>query len=95
MKLAPWNGTDIALLLQLQAQGPGCWRNAFGDPNKNGRAYGGQLLGQALMAGLLEAPADRPPSMMQFLFLQEAEIRAQMLLDGVDDHGIASDGIGQ
>ncbi|WP_374665800.1 acyl-CoA thioesterase [Ramlibacter sp.] len=72
MKLAPWNGTDIALLLQLQAQGPGCWRNAFGDPNKNGRAYGGQLLGQALMAGLLEAPADRPPSMMQFLFLQGA-----------------------
>ncbi len=72
MKLAPWNGTDIAALLRLQAQGPGHWRNTLGDPNKNGRAYGGQLLGQALMAGLLETPADRSPAMMQFLFLQGA-----------------------
>lgn len=72
MKLAPWNGTDIAALLRLQAVAPGHWRTTFGDPNKNGRAYGGQLLGQALMAGLQDTPSDRLPTMMQFLFLQGA-----------------------
>ena len=48
------------------------WRSRHGDGNQNGRSYGGQLLGQALHAALLEAPQDRPPTMMQFLFLQGA-----------------------
>lgn len=58
--------------LQLQADGPGRWRNLRGDVNQNGRAYGGQLMGQALRAALMELPADRAPTMMQFLFLQGA-----------------------
>lgn len=58
--------------LALRAAGPGRWRNLHGDVNQNGRAYGGQLLGQALRAALMEAPAQRAPTMMQFVFLQGA-----------------------
>ena len=67
-----WNGTDIAELLTLEALGPGRWRSRYGDANKNGRSYGGQLLGQAVMASISEMPEDRPATMMQFLFLQGA-----------------------
>lgn len=62
----------LADRLQLKAAGPGRWRSQHGDANQNGRSYGGQLLGQALRAALMEAPAGRPPTMMQFLFLQGA-----------------------
>lgn len=58
--------------LTLDGIGPGRWRSRHGDANQNGRSYGGQLLGQAMQAALLEAPADRPATMMQFLFLQGA-----------------------
>ncbi|WP_295525915.1 acyl-CoA thioesterase II [uncultured Pseudacidovorax sp.] len=63
---------DLADRLQLRAAGPGRWRNLHGDANQNGRAYGGQLLGQAMHALLMEMPAGRAPTMMQFLFLQGA-----------------------
>ncbi len=58
--------------LQLQAGGPGRWTSLHGDANQNGRSYGGQLLGQSLRAALMEAPQERAPSMMQFVFLQGA-----------------------
>lgn len=70
--LAPWNERDIASLLTLDEVAPGAYRNRHGDPNLNGRSYGGQLLGQAMMAACRTAPPGRTASMMQMLFLQGA-----------------------
>lgn len=67
-----WDELHIEQVLSLHRTGEGRWRSRHGDPNMNGRSYGGQLLGQAMMAALMDAPADRAPSMMQFLFLQGA-----------------------
>ncbi|WP_439589040.1 acyl-CoA thioesterase [Hydrogenophaga sp.] len=72
MPSTPWNELDIPQLLALDAVAPGLWRTRHGDANLNGRSYGGQLLGQAMMAGLMDVPAGREPTMMQFLFLQGA-----------------------
>lgn len=72
MPQATWNDLDIEALLTLDPLGQGRWRSRQGDANLNGRSYGGQLLGQALMAALMEVPADREATMMQFLFLQGA-----------------------
>ncbi|WBY03074.1 thioesterase family protein [Ramlibacter tataouinensis] len=63
---------SLAERLTLDAVGPRHWRSRHGEANQNGRSYGGQLLGQAMQAALLEAPPERPASMMQFLFLQGA-----------------------
>lgn len=70
--LTPDGAITLADRLQLKPAGPGRWRSLHGDANQNGRSYGGQLLGQALRAALMEAPEGRPPTMMQFLFLQGA-----------------------
>jgi len=70
--LPRWNEVDLEGLLTLEAGGRRRWRSCFGDANLNGRSYGGQLLGQAMMAALLEVPPERAPTMMQFLFLQGA-----------------------
>lgn len=64
--------TGIADRLRLQAAGRGRWRSQHGDANQNGRSYGGQLLGQAMRAALMEVPAGRAATMMQFVFLQGA-----------------------
>lgn len=73
MPLEPWNEHDVPALLTLeQGDGPGRWRNRFGDSNLNGRSYGGQLLGQAMAAALMDATKGRAPTMMQFLFMQGA-----------------------
>ena len=71
-RLPDWNEADLPALLTLDEQAPGHWRNRFGDANANGRSYGGQLLGQTMMAAALTAPAGRPATMMQFLFMQGA-----------------------
>lgn len=52
--------------------GRDCLRNRYGETNPNGRSYGGQVLGQAMMAASMTASENRLPSMMQFLFLQGA-----------------------
>ena len=70
--LPRWDEHDVDALLTPDLIAPGLWRNRYGDANNNGRSYGGQLLGQAMMAALMDVPADRPPTMMQFLFLQGA-----------------------
>lgn len=78
MTLAPWDEQDIPALLALDAAGPGRWRSRHGDANRNGRSYGGQLLGQAMNAALMDLSnlpnlqGVREPTMMQFLFLQGA-----------------------
>lgn len=72
MSQLPWNERNIEHLLALTEIEPGCWRTRHGDANLNGRSYGGQLLAQALMAGMMDVPAERVATMMQFLFLQGA-----------------------
>lgn len=70
--LSRWDEHDIEALLTPEAIAPGQWRTRYGDANNNGRSYGGQLLGQAMMAALMDVPQDRVPTMMQFLFMQGA-----------------------
>ena len=65
-------GLTLQERLRLEPAGADRWRSLHGDPNQNGRSYGGQLLGQALRAALLQAPPERAPTMMQFVFLQGA-----------------------
>lgn len=65
-----WDGRDFASLMALDAVGPGTFRTRCGDANAHGRAFGGQILGQALMAAALTAPSGRTCTAMQFLFLQ-------------------------
>jgi acyl-CoA thioesterase-2 len=72
MPQARWNEQHLEELLTLDVQGGGRWRSRHGDANRNGRSYGGQLLGQAMMAALMDVPAGREATMMQFLFLQGA-----------------------
>lgn len=72
MPHTPWNELDIDHLVALDAVGQGLWRTRHGDANLNARSYGGQLLAQAIMAGLMDVPPGREPTMMQFLFLQGA-----------------------
>lgn len=88
MSLSPWDELNIQQLVSLEPTGRGVWRTRHGDANLNGRSYGGQLLGQALMAGLMEMPEGRKATMMQFLFLQGAmpqesvELRVATLQEG-------------
>ena len=65
-----WTGRDLAELLTLDATAPMQFVNRCGDANAHGRAYGGQILGQALRAAAHTVDPARPPTMMQFLFLQ-------------------------
>ena len=62
----------LAQRMALDRISPQTWRSRHSDANQNGRSYGGQLLGQAFHAALLDAPPEREPTMMQFLFLQGA-----------------------
>ena len=83
-----WDELHIEQVLALDRTGDGRWRSRHGDPNMNGRSYGGQLLGQAMMAALMDVPEGRAPSMMQFLFLQGAlpgepiDFRVDVLQEG-------------
>lgn len=65
-----WDGAHLADLMALDAIGPATFRTRCGDANAHGRAYGGQLLAQALMAAARTAPPDRSCTAMQFMFLQ-------------------------
>lgn len=85
---ADWDELNIEALVALEQTGPGCYRSRFGDGNLNGRSYGGQILGQAMMAATLSAPDDRPASVLQLLFLRGAdpgqpiEFKVNSLQDG-------------
>jgi acyl-CoA thioesterase-2 len=65
-----WNGRDIAELMALDAVAPGTFRTRCGDVNTHGRAYGGQILGQAIAAAARTVPEGRAMTAMQFMFLQ-------------------------
>jgi len=68
-----WDDMNIEALVSLEPIGPSRYRSRFGDGNLNGRSYGGQVLGQAMMAATLSAPDDRPASLLQLLFLRGAD----------------------
>jgi acyl-CoA thioesterase-2 len=66
------NSVTLAERMTLDRISPETWRSRHSNTNQNGRSYGGQLLGQALHAALLDESPEREPTMMQFLFLQGA-----------------------
>ncbi len=68
--LPPWNPNDLPALLRLHALGPGRFQNRHGDANSSRRGYGGQVLGQALMAAAQTVDAARGAASMQFMFLR-------------------------
>ena len=70
---AAWDGLDLNQLLRLAPSGEGCWRSQLGDGNTNGRVFGGQLLGQALLAAGQTVAAERPVTAMQVMFLRGAD----------------------
>lgn len=67
-----WDHEDIEALVSLEPIGRQRYRSRFGDPNLNGRSYGGQILGQVMMAATLSVPEDRQASALQLLFLSGA-----------------------
>jgi acyl-CoA thioesterase-2 len=77
----PWDNEDIAALVSLEPVGPLRYRSRFGDANLNGRSYGGQILGQAMMAATLNAPDDRPAAMLQLVFLRGANPDRRITFD--------------
>lgn len=66
----PWDGSDLSRILALEETHPGHYRNRHGDSNPNGRAYGGQVMGQALMAASRTVTPQRDATTLQLLFLQ-------------------------
>jgi acyl-CoA thioesterase-2 len=73
-----WDPQDVPALLTLEQAGPLHYRNIFHDPNRNGRAFGGQPMAQALVAAMHTVESDRVPALMQVLFLQGVRIDAQV-----------------
>ena len=70
LPLPAWDELDLGALLALDPLGESRWRSRMGDANRNGRSYGGQALGQAMMAACMGVPEDRDATLLQFLFLQ-------------------------
>src|SRR5882757_7672364 len=68
-----WDGTDIEALVSLERVGALRYRSRYGDGNLNGRSYGGQLLGQAMMAASLSVAEERAAATFQLLFLSGAD----------------------
>jgi acyl-CoA thioesterase II len=67
--LPTWDGRDVVDLLDVATVGPGRFRSRFAERNEHGRIYGGQMLGHAVAVAARTAPADRPASYLQFLFV--------------------------
>ncbi|WGS18765.1 MULTISPECIES: hypothetical protein [unclassified Bradyrhizobium] len=77
----PWDNQAAEALVSLETIAPLRYRSRFGDGNLNGRSYGGQILGQAMMAATLSAPEDRPAAMLQLLFLRGADPGRRITFD--------------
>jgi len=63
-----WNGRDVADLLDLAPIAVNRFRSRLAERNEHGRIYGGQLLGQAVMAASRTVPDERAATYLQFLF---------------------------
>lgn len=65
----PWDQLDLAAFVTFDEVAPCEFRNRHGDPNLNGRAYGGQTIAHALMVAAITAPDERFASTLSVLFL--------------------------
>lgn len=65
-----WDPKDLGSLLILDELAPLHYRNRYHDANLTGRAYGGQVLGQALMAAGYSVAEARHASALKLVFLQ-------------------------
>jgi acyl-CoA thioesterase-2 len=63
---------SMKALLSLEGSGKWSFRSSLFDPNTNDRAFGGQLLAQALVA-MGRTVAAREPTMLQAVFLSGAQ----------------------
>lgn len=70
-----WNTQSLVDLLDMECLETDRFRNRWHDPNLNGRAFGGQILAQTLMAAI-PTVADREPTALQMLFLQGGDVAA-------------------
>ncbi|WP_299696291.1 acyl-CoA thioesterase II [Hydrocarboniphaga sp.] len=88
MSPALWDGRNLSTLLPLQDLGGDRYASRASDGNVNQRLYGGQLLGQALLAATQTVAPERRVHMLQATFLRGATIdhpttlQVQRLLDG-------------
>ncbi|RJG03239.1 acyl-CoA thioesterase [Noviherbaspirillum sedimenti] len=75
-EILQWDGINVTALLAIerdpQADGQVLFRSHCNEGNRNGRVFGGQLLGQALRAAQATVAADRSPTLLQVLFAQGA-----------------------
>jgi acyl-CoA thioesterase-2 len=84
---ASWDRIDIAALLDLKTVAGDRYRSHYNDANFNGEIFGGQFLGQAMMAALRSGDGRRPQSMHGY-FLQAGdstrplEITVERVRDG-------------
>ena len=76
-----WDGRDLLELLALTPEGGDRFVTRLSDPNANSRAYGGQILSQALMAAGQTVPRDRVPTVVQFMFLQGTQVDEAVVMD--------------
>jgi acyl-CoA thioesterase-2 len=67
---AQWDGANVETLLGLEQVEEGAYRSRFNEDNRNGRVFGGQLIGQALRAAQGTVAEGRFATAMQVLFLQ-------------------------
>lgn len=87
-RLKIWRGDTLDGLLGLDEMAPLHYRNRHGDPNENGRSYGGLLLANTVLAAASNVSPDRSATGMQLLFLQGAlhdvpvDLRVTALQDG-------------
>ena len=83
-----WERRSLARLLQLDADGDGRFSSCHVDANLNGHVFGGQLIGQALVAAANDIGPGQPVHSLQINFLapglldQPMRYETQPLLQG-------------
>lgn len=76
--LAAWDGSDVATLLSLEQAAVDCFTSRYARANANGAIFGGQLIGQALMAALRTVESTRIPHAFHGFFTRAASNRAPL-----------------
>ncbi|WP_158598035.1 acyl-CoA thioesterase [Noviherbaspirillum saxi] len=69
-----WDGIDIAALLRVERIDAAISIGRITDDNRNGRVFGGQLIGQSLAAACASVEPGRTPTALRVLFMQGALI---------------------
>lgn len=70
--LAAWDGSDVAALLSLEQTTADRFASRYARANANGAIFGGQLIGQALMAALRTVESTRAPHAFHGFFTRAA-----------------------